>query len=427
MPSTLPPFPPPTPDPLKRLHVYDGLMMNTRRWLTTDRYHRQRQNLQYQSLHQPGIVCGLGVRVIAPPESVDARFRDDRWLQIQPGIAIDLEGNPIVVDANTDRTYRIEAKPQSGRSLTVYVVVSYSEPLMPTAQQSQETIREWFRFDQITRPPNGKQIELCRIELKEPVQLTPTDDVFSPGFNQLDFRYRLQAQSRPQAVIRAAQLKPSQNFEASSDLATIALHQRSQESLAELMASVASLYSTLRGEPHIPTVSLLGANLTEYDLLYLPDGQVLTQLTNQEVNALGQYLQMGGGLLAEVPLDSQPYLEQIKHRLLLCNSQTEATHFTSWNDLSRHHSLRRSPFLFGILPEIQSNPIQLQVCGGCVLIEGRLSPHWGLTEGLLLPRSDIRTAQEFGINILHYLWQRRQFTQLLRWEEPLSDNQSIHA
>lgn len=402
-------------------------MMNTRRWLTTDHYHRQRQNLQYQSLHQPGIVCGLGVRVIAPPESVDARFRDDRWLQIQPGIAIDLEGNPIVVDANTDRTYRIEAKPPSGRSLTVYVVVSYSEPLMPTAQQSQETIREWFRFDQITRPPNGKQIELCRIELKEPVQLAPAVDAFSPNFNQLDFRYRLQAQSRPQAVVRAAQLKPSQDFEASSDLATIALYQRSQENLVELMASVASLYPILQGELDIPTVNLLDTDLTEYDLLYLPDGQVLLQLTNSEIDALKQYLQKGGGFLVEAPLDSQPYLEQIKHRLLLCNSEAGATHFISWDELPRNHLLRRSPFLFGLLPEIQSNPIQLQVCGGCVLIQGRLSPHWGLTEGLLLPRSDIRTAQELGINILHYLWQRRQFTQLLQWEEPLSDNQSIHA
>lgn len=401
--------------------------MNTHRWLTTDHYHRQRQNLQYQSLHQPGIVCGLGVRVIPAPESVDARFRDDRWLQIQPGIAIDLEGNPIVVDEQTDRTYRIDAKPQSGRSLTIYVVVSYSEPLMSTAQPSQETIREWFRFDQITHPPNGKQIELCRIELKEPVQLAPSDDVFSPGYNQLDFRYRLQAQIRPRSLIRAAQIRSSQDFEASSDLATIALYQRSQENLVELMASVASLYPTLQGDLHIPTVSLLDANLSEYDVLYLPDGQVLTQLMNQEIEGLKQYLHKGGGLVIEIPFDSLPYVEQIKRCLLLCNAEAEINGFMTWNDLHRHHLLRRSPFLFGVLPDIQSNPIQLHLCGGCVLVEGRLSPHWGLTEGAVLPRSDIRTAQELGINILHYIWQRRQFTQLRQWEETSDNHQSVHA
>jgi hypothetical protein len=48
------------------------------------------------------------------------------------------------------------------------------------------------------------------------------------------------------------------------------------------------------------------------------------------------------------------------------------------------------------------------------LIMGELSAAWGLDEELSLPRSDIRTAQELGINILHFAWHRRQLTQLLQ-------------
>jgi hypothetical protein len=415
-----PSFPPPLADPLKRLHVYDGLMMNTRRWLTADAYHRRRQNLQYQSISQPGVVCGLGVRVIESPDSVDARFRDQRWIEIQPGIAIDLEGNPIVVDASPDRRFRIEARPASGKSLTVYVVVSYFEPL--SAQPSDETVREWFRFNQITTPPDGTQIELCRIELRETVQLKQPIDVLYPEFNQLDFRYRLQAKARPQAVVRAAQLRPSAGFDEASDLATYSLYRNSLENLTELIRSVASLYPSLQGDPEVRQVSPL-VDLDDYHLLYLPDGQVLDQFGDRELTALQQYLQKGGGLLIETPPASLQSLDRIGQRLQQISPDAQ-TQVTSWEDLAPDHALRRSPFLFGLLPSVQGNRVQLYSSGSVVLVEGRLSPAWGLAEGLLLPRSEIRTAQELGINILHLVWQRRQFTHLLQWHRGLGNGGS---
>ena len=91
------PFPSPTIAPMQRQQVRDGLLLTAERWQRAHDYQRKRQNLHYQSINQPGIVCGLGVRVIPAPEEVAAQYRDNRWVQIQPGIAIDLEGNPIVV------------------------------------------------------------------------------------------------------------------------------------------------------------------------------------------------------------------------------------------------------------------------------------------------------------------------------------------
>lgn len=392
-------------------------MMNTRRWLAADGYHRRRQNLQFQALNQPGIVAGLGVKVVDAPEALEARFRDDRWIEIQPGIAIDLEGNPIIVDAypSTDRRFRIEAKPSSGKTLTVYVVVSYSEPVLPTHQHTDETLREWFRFDQLTHPPNGQQVELCRITLQEPVQLADPIDVLFPAVNQLDSRHRLQAKSRPQACLRAAQMIPGGDFAASSDFATYTLYQHSHENLTELMEATASLYPSLQGDSAVRQINLLTDNLVDYELLHLPDAQLLTELTNQEWDALRHYVHNGGGLLIETPHGANQTFDQMKERVQQLNADAIANPFVSWDELPRNHPLRRSPFLFGTLPTIQANVIQIYVNSSIVLIDGRLSPAWGLADGLMLPRCEIRTAHELGINLLHFFWKQRQLKGLWQW------------
>ena len=415
------PFSSPSPTPLNRLYVYDGLMMNAKRWQVMESYHRRRQNLQYQSLHQPGIVCGLGVRVIDPPASVEARFKDDRWLEIQPGMAIDQEGNPIIVasaspsnGSNKDHSlkFRVNSTPSLGRTLTVYIVVSYSEPTAPPHQTS-EVIREWFRFDQLTHPPNGQQVELCRIQLQEPIALKNPQAVLFPRLNELDFRHRQQAHVRPQAVIRVAQLKPSVTFNESSDLPTIALYQKSAENLAELIRGMAVLSPTFRGDLDIQQVTPKTEHLSQWDLLYIPDGTILRQWTQPELEVLKQYVQQGGGILVETaPEDTEQDVTAIKQWIRQFTSTEYEIPLLSWEELAHDHPLRRSPFLFGTLPEMQPKPMQIYTCGGVVLIEGRLSSAWGLGERQL-PRGDIRTAQELGINILHFLWQQRHFMSLL--------------
>ena len=46
------------------------------------------------------------------------------------------------------------------------------------------------------------------------------------------------------------------------------------------------------------------------------------------------------------------------------------------------------------------------------MVYGNLASLWGLDDQLSLSREQIRSAQELGINILHYAWKRRNFTQL---------------
>lgn len=400
-------------------------MMNARRWGMVETYHQQRQNLQFQSLHQPGIVTGLGVRVIEPPESAE-EGQDYPWIEIQPGVAIDLKGNPIVVaplesnrSAVNDLTlkYPIQRKPPTGGSVTVYITVSH-EPCAVLPKPNREMIREWFRIDEITHPPSGQQIELCRIKLTNPKALSDSHDAGAPGDNQLDFRFRLQARTRPQAIVRAAQLRPENKFEETSDLSTFTLYQRSRQNLSSLMEAIPGLYPALQGSSEVREV-LLSDPLYSYDLLHLPDGEVLLQMGDRSLETLKQFTQNGGGLLIETSPEAA--FDSIQQRLVTLIPDDAPPALHAWENLpdempsGRIHPLRRSPFLFGRLPNVQGVPLQLFNSGSIVLLQGRLSSSWGLADNVTLSREEIRTAQEFGINILYYLWQRRQWSRLMDW------------
>lgn len=378
----------PSPIPLERLNVYDSLMMNAQRWKVAHYYHRKRQNLHYQSLNEPGIVCGLGVRVIEPPSETAAKFRDKRWLEITPGIAIDLEGNPIIVDPATDRTFRIATSPPMTGSLTVYLVASYVEPKDPDKATESDKIREWFRLDEKTSPPTENEVELCRIKLEAgTVELQNPVDVLFPNVNELDFRYRRQAKVRPEGVVRVATTVNA-----------------AYDNMKCLMQSVASLYPTLEGDTEIGIVNLY-EKLPEYDLVFLTALQALN-IDSQELKTLENYLQTGGVIFIEIS-HNQNYNNQNKQEI-------ERKFQTRLTEINGKHPLRTKPFLFVELPRIpriNQNFIQLWNAGGIILVEGDLSEAWGgLNQDKALERNDIRTAHELGINILDFARQRRQMT-----------------
>jgi hypothetical protein len=398
-------FPAPDIIPLKRLHVYDSLMMNAQRWLLAHEYHRRRQNLHYQSLNQPGIVCGLGVSLIDPPDSTDSRFRDYRWLEIQPGIAIDVQGNVIVVDEAIDRTYRIAAKPPTTGSITVYIVISYVEPEAIHAQQPTEVLQEQFRFDQKTTPPSDFEIELCRIQLSADfVQLTVPPNVFFPELNQIDVTHRLQAQTKPIATVHAAQVHPQNTESQSGSIA---------DSLCYLTRSTPALYPVLQGIAAPASVSLQPEAIAAYDLLCLA-AHHLTDLSGTEQDSLQSHLQTGGAVLIELPIHHEFAIVQLQDWI----TQVFQTTLIPWHDLPKSHPLRSTPFLFAALPTIDQHSIQLWCGGGIVLVVGELTAAWTPDEQLMRSRYDIRTAQEFGINVLQFAWQRRHLTHLIKSNNP---------
>lgn len=384
------PFANPAIAPMERQQVRDGLLLTAERWRRAHDYQRKRQNLHYQSINQPGIVCGLGVRVIAAPEEVAAQYRDNRWVQIQPGIAIDVEGNPIVVPHQIN--FRIATELKDSEPVTVYLVAQYRDPDRLGGSPDREVVQETFRIDERSRHPERSEVELCRVLVRSSKQdlLRTPMDVFFPGYGELDLRYRRQAQARPQGLVQVAQINSndpecSQNF----------------FNLTYLLRAVEDIYPSLKGAETVDRVTW-DENLQPYELLYLTGQQGLS-LDNHQFSMLSSYLKSGGTLFVDAPAQNTELIESVQ--LLAQHLQTP---LKSLQESRRDHPLRIKPFLFSALPVMEGSRVQLLSGGGIILAIGNLGGLWGLDEELERSRTDIRTAQELGINILHFAWKRKQ-------------------
>lgn len=441
-------MPDPRPLPInqvfERLQISDGLLITAERWQAAHDYHRQRQNFYYQALNQPGIVYGLGVALVDPPASVEARYRDRRWVQVQPGVAIDILGNPIVVPR--PELFRIESNPPMGESQVVYLVISYVDPKELRHPPTKEMVPEQFRLVEKTEPA-PQDVELCRIHLQGgAAQINANPNCFFPGLNMLDLRYRLQAQARPLAQIRVAQIVTGTPED-----------KRTCEGLTHLLQSVGVLFPPLQGALPVGQLSpttLVSADLAAYDLIFLPRKYVGGLLPGA-LSTLQSFIQSGGTLLIVVDFDEVQIdeLSSVKRELMEAirntlgdptladmRSQLESEIRAVENDIQTHmqgvsgsidafassvgnpiegegnlhsqHPLRLYPYLFSRLPLVTGEPIHLLNWGGMVLMIGDLSASWGLDDMLQVPRDTIRTAQELGVNLLYFAHRRRQLESL---------------
>lgn len=391
------PFSSPPNDPFERLQPNDGMFITAEHWKKQENYHRRHQKENYQSLNQPGIVNGLGVRAIAAPKEVPAAYRNQRWVQIQPGRAIDLAGNVIVVPKPLN--FRIATELKDSKPVKVYLVARYRDPDELVDQKTSEIVQETYRIDEkSTAPdPNIGDVELCRILLQiDKNAITEPTDVFFPGYGDIDLRKRSQAKACPEGLVRVAQINRSDDPESS----------RNFFNLLYLLQAVEVLYQPIRGIEDIERVDW-AANLQTYDLLYFT-GQQKLSLNAVEVTALKNYLHSGGTLLVDVPSEATELIESVQS---LAAKQLKSP-LKPLEQCRKDHPLRTQPFLFGALPLINQQTIQLLCGGGLVLTIGDLASAWGLERGLNLPRVTIRDAQELGVNILYYAWKRRQLRNL---------------
>jgi hypothetical protein len=463
-------MPHPTPPliPFDRLRISDGLLINAERWQLAHSYHRQRQNLYFQSLNQPGIVDGLEVCVIPAPSTVPSQYRDQRWVQIQPGLAIDVNGNPIVVPDPVD--FHISSMPD-GRgdrpSNTVYLVLRYVDPdtlATETLDQraTHDVMRETYRIDEISCPPQDTDIELCRIQIQPDfIALSYSQDVLYPKPNTLDLRHRPQVCPRSTASIRVAVRDESPLV----------------DGICSLVRSLPGLYPHLQPLPPLIFTELtpnIEAQLWECSVLFLSNTS-FTTLSDRPDDVLQRYIQAGGSVIVEhsVREDSLNHLLTMHQRLNAAlmqissmqdmvdsltgrssstpseDSDLDRIHselaqemdniavlideklstisddydsfirplditLTPWENLPPDHPLRCQPFHFSRLPTVAQQLQKILVGRGFSIILGNVTSALQGYVGDPLSRSDLRAIEELGINALHTTWQRHRLIQLQR-------------
>jgi hypothetical protein len=385
-------YPLPSLNPFERFQATDGILINAHRWKRSHDYHRQRQNFYYQTLHQPGIIAGLGVKIITSGAK-NTEKSERPLVEIQAGMAIDLYGNPIIIP-QPQQVY-LDKEPPVDKPLIIYLVVSYKDPDELENTQGQEMVKEQFSIYIKTNAPDLNEVELCRILIppSESVYLIKTKDVFLPGAHCLDFRFRQQVSIRSHQLVRIAQVKHQGGD-----------YNRNFNNLSYLLKATFALYPHLEGLTPVGLFPWQDEEIYDYDLLYLTGSQF--KFNDQEIDVWKNYLANGGVVLIDLKENDDQLIEYIQN---LAKQEFSL----ELKSLSARHFMRQQPFLFAALPQgLSGQPIQVLLAGGIILVRGNLGEAWGVDQNLSLKRETIRTAQEFGINILSYAWQRHMMTQL---------------
>lgn len=193
--------------PLKSFHATDGIVLDAELWNLTQDYHQRRQNLHHQTFYKPGIVCGFGIKL-----------RSSSKVEIQPGIAIDLYGNPIILTETKQHTVVSEVN-NTDKPIYKLIYIEHREKKRNDGDNSDgkspQIVEGVCMLGVQTNELKEHQLELCRIKLepKEQVNLKPTRKIFEPESNTLDFRFRQQAAIRAEKIVRIAQLQHDKQTE----------------------------------------------------------------------------------------------------------------------------------------------------------------------------------------------------------------------
>lgn len=447
---------PPPLQPFDRLQVTDGLLMNAERWRLAHQYHRQHHRFQYQSIQEPGIVYGLGVRIIDPPPDVRKQYQDRRWLEVQPGLAIDYQGNFIVVTESI--SFRLASINYQTEPLTVYLVIRHVDPDTLRQKPDTATLRESFRLDEKMTPPHTRDVELCRLVLpphdpeQSQITLKAAADVFAPTQCELNFLGRLTVRSRPHGFIHVGIERDSHPADGSNPF-------------GPLLDAIAHTHPQLRGRAvstpitpdpdRPPDCELLYVALTanqetdDFTLgawrAYLEIGGTLffeLQGTSNEINeqlTVYRELQQAiveaandpelGPVRAELASEFQAIQNQLVERLLeeYGALQELSTQFKSPLQplLGPSHPLRCQPFRFDLLPIVEGLPTFIAIGVGWIVSLGQLSSAWNPDRPYPLSQPTIRATQELGLNLLHFAWRRKQLTACQQAETPSATVQEV--
>ncbi|NLF00715.1 MAG: DUF4159 domain-containing protein, partial [Anaerolineales bacterium] len=319
----------------------------------------------------------------------------DSAVYIQPGIAVDAQGQTIVV------TEPISYDVGRGVEGLLYLLLSYGEG-RPRAEAGQAEgplyVEAGFGVEALPNWPDGPYVELARVrrQNREAVVRNASDHDH-PALDEIDLRFRIEAgvQQRTAVSMAVSYAAPGDRQEA---------HWQGAKQLARAY-TLTHPARRLNMDDAVPLTSGLAA----YTLVYLV-GQNAFQLTRPHMEALYSYIQGGGTVLIEScrrdAASGNPAADESFTSLL-------ADLGVKLAELPQGHPLLTEPFLFGAPPpgfETEGAPA-VMVADGVILSTCDYGCLWqGDRRNGAATREAIRTAHEWGSNIVAYAIARREQT-----------------
>jgi hypothetical protein len=395
----------------KRVNPFQGLVVDADTWRDAHNYHREQQKLHVLAFHKTGIVSGLEISAGNPPDSS---------VNISPGMAIDPDGNVIIVSQK--QRYRLQTRQDKA---VIYLTVQFrevpGEPYQPPEGGQPTRILEAYRIQESDHLPSEAYIELARIDM-DPAQPNFKDaaNPLSPANNEIDLRYRQNALQTPQGPapdkvvtniaapripVEAARPAPKETMLVGYAVlgeASNGIHASGLKNLAREFSRQEDV--TLEIEDQVD----LKKSLSRYSLLYLV-GNGRFELSAEQQSALSNYLQTGGVVFGdgcsahsggtegkgarEFGLSFNRFASQLNRKLEM---------------VKRGHLLLMTDYVFSEVPP---------GCEPAMLLEGGNMIYSGSDYGCAwegghadepLSREVIRSALEIGGNIVAYARKTRK-------------------
>lgn len=387
---------------LKRVNPFQGLVIDSDTWRDAHEYHRGQQRLHMLAFHNVGIVGGLKVVASDPA---------DLSVSIQPGMAVDNEGNVIIVPE--PQHYQIQTQEKT----TIYLIIQFrevaTEPYQPPEGGQPTRIIEAYRIQEREKLPDEPYLELCRISF-DPAEKTIKNIGKSskPGKNEIDLRYRQEVtQQIPAKVeISSAPEKAPVPVRESADIPvdTVAIGYAVLGE-AEKTLHLAGLQNLVNEVNHQTAfrVSLvdnitLDKELDQLALIYLT-GNGKFELNEKAQEILNDFLRSGGVIFGDgCAVGQQGTSTKGSKEFGLAFNQLAGLLNCKLEVVRRDHPLLSACHVFAEVPP-GTEPAMLLEGGHMVYSSSDYGCAWqGGREDESLSRSDIRSTFEMGTNIIAY-------------------------
>ncbi|MEI6045652.1 MAG: DUF4159 domain-containing protein [Chloroflexota bacterium] len=375
-----------------RVNPFRGLLVDENTWADAHDYHRNQMRFHLLALHGAGIVQGLEVVAMQPP---------DMRLTIRPGAAIDPEGRLLLL---TEQQIISVAAPSSVS--TVFITLEFSEKVTQMQNvteggkpQAARVLEECTARASLEVAPNC--VELARINLEATSrQVRNASSARQAGNNEIDLSGRVMVADRSGGSSGGKQARTSLTlgvlrYGAAGNVDW----KRHTEGLRRLLRDT-SASSTLDGSL-LEGVSLMDeAALRNCKMLYIT-GRAAFRFTPEEEQSLRRFLERSGvlwcepcrsGLANGTPDDFSRSCIELSQRLNRQPIQPRVG-----------HPLFTARYLFATSPQaldpagvvVEANRMIITTGDYGCLWEGR-----GQERAEPPSREVLRSAQEFGANAL---------------------------
>ena len=376
----------------KRVNPFQGLILDADTWKDEQDYHRNQQKLHTLAFHGTGVVEGLEVKASQPP---------DFSLMISPGMAIDTEGNAIVVPKS--QRYSLGSKNKG----QVYLIMQYREvptaPASPSEEGQATRILEAYRIREVANLPDEPCLELARLDL-DPSKKSITDAraPSNPTVNEIDLRFRQSAKAPLPDVSKTA-LHPHPPAEIAPHekviLGHIALGEASPDLHSSGLMKLARQVGFQTEYQAAVEECTLDETITHHTLLYMTGkGHFTTSAKKQAI--LNSFVQSGGTIFAESCAEQQEV--GVKEFGLAFNRLAEQLG-EKLELVQRGHPLLDCHHIFSTVPSGAKSEGLLMAGRQVIYSNCDYGCAWnGGYNNSPLSRDVIRGAFEMGVNVVAY-------------------------